>query len=177
MTAPVGTHSFTSAQSKAAEKRAEEIITTMIAKRPKFSLEPFLTYEDLLGRPPTYAYQAQRREPTRLQPDPGFILYRGRVAAIPEVKYQKANENAIERCGRWLAVARLPQVDLPLDRLFFAFYGPGFNTNADGRIHGATGGMVELCSHLPIHLVVNATDDEFRAEFKRLLDEIENAGQ
>lgn len=172
MVAPKGTHAFTSEESRAAERAASLIVRAEVAKRQLVRLVGHLTYADLTDGAPLFAYQGGGK-PTRLEPDPGFLMSGATVVAIPEVKYQKEQQNAVERCFRWLAVACLPQVRLPLDRLFFAFYGDAFRRNARGHICGQGGGVVELCSHLPIRLLVNATADEFREEFLNLLDEIE----
>lgn len=174
MTAPRGTHPFTSIESRAAESTATQIMKEELDRRPEFRLEPALSFSDLLGGvAPKFAYQRVSGEPTRLEPDPGFILYKGSIVAIPEVKYQVADANAVERCFRWLAVASLPTMVLPLNRLFFAFYGEAFVLNEAGHISGQGGGVIELCAHLPIRLLVNATAEEVREEFVALLDEIE----
>ncbi len=172
MVAPKGTHPFTSEESRNAEEEASKIVTDEIAKRPHLRLLDHLTYADLTGGAPRFAYQGGGK-PTSLEPDPGFIVCGTTVVAIPEVKYQKGEQNAVERCFRWLAVACLPHVRLPLDRLIFAFYGDAFRKNTRGHICGQGGGVIELCSHLPIRLLVNATPDEFRTEFLDLLNEIE----
>lgn len=172
MTAKRGTESFSGEASRRADDDASRIIASEVGKRrADFSVVPSLTYEYLLGRQPKVAYGA-RGNATKLAPRAGFIFYKDKLAAIPEIAVQANSQNAVERCYRWLAVALLPSVCIPLERLLFVFYGEAFEKDSMGRIHRQTGGVVEICLALGIPNLVNPTGEVLRASVGDMLDEI-----
>jgi hypothetical protein len=146
-------------------------ITTELTSRPGWQIHRNVSLEWLLGTAPALAFSAAGAS-TKVSPNIGFVTFRGKLVAILDDFYQASHNNAVERMYRWIAMALMPQVAVPLDQLLFVVWGAGFRKK-EGVISGQTGAFVEVFSHLPTPLLVNPNPDTLDAQLQALIQKVE----
>ena len=175
MTARVGTSSFTSEESKAAEERHTKIINAEVKKRPKFVLVDSIdighmmsniSFDIKYGFLKDFSLQSH-------EADGGFLIYKstGQVVAVFENKFQEARTNACQR-----AFVALFYWLLDYTYSLTSCYGPGFLLENGA---GTTGifldqmRLAEKVSHGRVRILENPTDEEFTETLNIMLDDIE----
>ena len=175
MTAPVGTPSFTTEESKAAEDRHTKIIISAVNARSKFVLVKSININQMLSNVPVDIKYGLLKDltPQTHVADGGFLIYipTGEMVAIYENKFQKNRENACQR-----AFVSLFYWVLDYTYSLTSCYGPGFLLEKGG---GTTGifldqmRLAENVSYGRVRVLENPTDDEFTETLNIMLDDIE----
>ena len=160
MTAPVGTHSFTTKESKLSEENHVLWISQVINELGEgWSIEYSMTIEDLMeGRKPFYGLNAKGQSQSYVS-DGGFIFYKGRFVGVAENKFQSATQNACERVGRYLFSFIKPE------QMFVSCAGDGFKLVHGG---GSTGPLIDLMRYSGVTVTENVNEEK---EFKRIFKE------
>lgn len=176
MTAPAGTASFTTEESKAAEDRHTKIIISAVNQRPDFilvkSIDIGQMMSNVLGTNIKYGLLKNLTPQTHVA-DGGFLIHipTGQVVAVFENKFQKARENACQR-----AFVSLFYWLLDYTYSLTSCYGPGFLLENGG---GTTGifldqmRLAENVSHGRVRVLENPIDDVFTETLNIMLDDIE----
>ncbi len=161
MTAPVGTHSFTTKESKLSEENHVLWISQVINELGEgWSIEYSMTIEDLMeGRKPVYGLNAKGESQAWVS-DGGFFFYKGRFVGVAENKYQSARNNAVERVGRYPFSPLIKP-----EQMFVSCSGDGFKLIYGG---GATGPLIDMMRCSGVTVLENVNEEK---EFKRIFKE------
>lgn len=168
MTAPVGTHSFTSEESASSERgnyaTLEEVLQE--AEFSEFSLGRSYSVNELYE---TDLAKARRGFDSMTNPDFGIIHYRNKVVGLGDNKYQKTEQNACERVGLYAMDAI--KFGLDLKRVIVIFDGAGFKPwDEDGQhVAGSTGKMLVRGSYHFTCLSRPIDENEVRSFFRDYL--------
>ena len=175
MTAPVGTPSFITEESKAAEERHTKLIISAVNNRPNLVLVKSIDIEQMLSNVPLEIKYGLLKDltPQTHVADGGFLIHipTGQVVAIFENKFQEARQNACQR-----AFVSLFYWLLDYTYSLTSCYGPGFLLENGG---GTTGifldqmRLAENVSHGRVRVLENPTDDEFTETLNIMLDDID----
>jgi len=162
MTAPAGTHSFTTKESKQSEINHNQWIGDVLADLgPDWSRKKSMSLEELTGQPGVYSLDKKKNSQTWVS-DGGYIFYRKNLVGVAENKYQKARENACERAARYLA---LPLFRNQPHRFFLSVYGPGFIKQESG---GSTGPFLDAMMSAGVYVIENVNEEqEFKHFFRK----------
>ena len=155
MTAPKGSDSFTTKQSKASEEIHTLWVSEVVSEFDTLKIEKSITVESVIGKRPEYALKKNGKS-NEINADGGFIfkLVAGKwnLAGVAENKYQMARANAVERASKYL---------LFLDRrqIFISCAGEGMVKGSDIGVGGSsTGTFIDLAINGGVTLLENVTD-------------------
>ena len=156
MTAPKGSDSFTTKESKVSEEIHTLWVSEVASEFDNLKIEKSITVESVIGKRPEYALKKNGRS-NEVNADGGFIfkLVDGKwnLAGVAENKYQTARANAVERASKYA---------LFLDRwrIFISCAGEGFVKGSDVGVGGSsTGTFIDLAINGGVTLLENVTDE------------------
>ena len=158
MTAPVGSHSFTTEESAAAEKRHTNIMNDVICSTDGFSHVPNLDIVRLLSESSNqkYSFIKDGKRSQTWHADGGWVFKNGELVGVAECKFQHTRQNACERAFRYLTVEKFREEPR---RIFLSCYGPGFENKNGG---GSTGPMLDMARNIGMSVHENIDDASFR---------------
>lgn len=165
MTAPVGTESFTTTQSKKSEDVHKRIITECLTTKPKIETVKSLTFSQMTGFVSDYALLGNGVE-QRWVSDGGYYFINGELVGVGENKYQHSRQNACERALKLLAIEKFR---LEPWRIFLTCSGEGFKKRDVG---GSTGMMIAMAKYCGMTILENPTEEEFKKEFNAYLNRL-----
>lgn len=169
MTAKVGTHSFTSFNSKEIEQRHRQMAFTILKNRPKWGIIYSLPLDKFIQKEYLQFCTKQNGLSNESQPDFGYLTYNDKIVGSGEIKYQDEFANACERAFKILI--DLDIMGLKADRAFITVNGPGWIKNPPKAT--STWPMVARCKAKGCTILVQPTDDEFRESFLNYIEKIE----
>ena len=168
MTAPVGTHAFTSEESLNAEKKHMRILNEVASSMRGYSFKGGLYISELLleSAPQKYSFIKDGKTSQAWHADGGWVFKGGKLVGVAECKYQKSRQNACERAFRYLTVDKFREEP---KRIFLSCYGPGFSNKNGG---GSTGPMLDMAKNAGISVHENIDDRRFRLVVKEWLESL-----
>ena len=162
MTAPVGTKAFHRKESKAAEADHKRWVAEIVKEYNHFSICYRLPITQWIPADQnTYAW-LKNGSPQTINPDGGFIMYKGNPIGVCEHKHQEERPNACERAFKYLTILKPQQI-------FVSTTGPGF-IREDGQ--GQTGPMLEMAMYAGMCVLENADETEFKKTFRNWLESL-----
>jgi hypothetical protein len=150
MTAPVGTHAFTSEESTESERFSRTTLEEIL-REPEFkdfSLVPYYSINQLYEtKIATNRRRTHGTYDSLTHPDFGVIKYWGKVVGLGDNKYQAKKPNACERIALYTMDALA--YGLSPKRVLVVLDGPGFEPweTENGYVHQATGKMLVRAMH------------------------------
>ncbi len=169
MTAPVGTPSFTTPESKSSEGHFQEVILKVLSEPEfcDFSIAENYSVNELYGS--TIATNKDGKDALTL-PDSGVLKYKNKVVGLGDNKYQHTYKNACERVALYVLDAQV--FGLSSKRVFIVFCGDGFKPHNElGHIASTTGKMVVRAQHHCTTLI-NPTEQELIDKYREYLRNI-----
>jgi|TARA_R110000824_G_C15187260_1_gene674407 hypothetical protein len=164
MTAPKGTHAFTTDESAASEEELDQAISEVLTEPEfsKFSTRDSYSVNEWYG---SAIASTDRGRDSMTSPDTGVLYYGDKVVGLGDNKYQHSHQNACERVCLYALDAI--QKGLSLKRVFVVFAGEGFKESSPGKIKGSTGKMVVRAKHFTS--LVNPTQEAMRTKYRDYL--------
>jgi hypothetical protein len=163
MTAPVGTASFTTVDSKESERQHSLWVNDVIKEKgPDWTLRKSVKVSDILatkGMDNEYALRING-DSNEINSDGGFIFYKDKMVGCAENKYQTARQNACERALKYGTF-------VPWRGCFISVDGTGFIKKRGSH---ATGTFIEMARFAGATLVENANETEFKNAFRKMLE-------
>lgn len=169
MTAPHGSNSFATSESKASEKSLKNIISYVLRQEEflDFTLEKSYSVNELYD---SSIATSKNGKDSMTVPDAGLLKYRGKVVGLGDNKYQHSEQNACERVGFYCMDAMM--FGLSTKRVFVVFAGDGFEPHNDkGHVSNSTGKMIVRANRL-CTLLVNPTEKEIYERYCEYLRQI-----
>lgn len=169
MTAPFGSDSFTTSESKASEDSLKKIICYTLSQKEfsDFTLEKSYSVNELYN---SFVATNKNGKDSMTEPDAGLLKYRGEVVGLGDNKYQHSQQNACERVGFYCMDAM--KFGLSTKRIFVVFAGDGFEPHNDkGHVGNSTGKMIVRANNF-CTLLVNPTEKEIYDKYCEYLRQI-----
>lgn len=166
MTAPKGTNSFTTTNSKNAEKKQKEILKKILSEFPEIKRKKGLSVSTICENWDYSRLNQKNKKCSVINADGGWLFIDEKLVGVVECKYQSNPKNACERAFKYLAV---PEFISDPSSIFISCHGKGFEKTEEGA---STGVFIDMCKNIGITIYENPDDADLERHFREWISNL-----
>ena len=166
MTAPKGTDSFTTTESKNAENNQKEILKEILLEFPEIEIKKGLSVSSICENWDYSRLNGKNKKCSVINADGGWLFIDEKLVGIVECKYQSNTQNACERAFKYLAV---PEFLSDPSKIFISCHGKGFEKTDKGA---ATGVFIDMCKNIGITIYENPDNTDLERHFREWISNL-----